>query len=222
MRPQGFLAFPSWLLSLVLSHQIYPLTGDNPSRAQLTTNFYIDCGLSLWGKVCQDLPRIEVLKEFHYQQKCPLPANVAICRELVGEETSAAMSSNVWICILLMLRFVHFWCWDLCTFDVEICALYVLLFLQKMWGSQEQSAGGFWGGNHHRVQITSAIIILMNHHHCDHDHHQTWCRSPSCTSTPCLTPWWRRCSWRWWTSCWSSLQAWWKFDYNNDCCSGRR
>ena len=39
MRPQGFLAFPSWLLSLVLSHQIYPLTGDNPSRAQLTTNF---------------------------------------------------------------------------------------------------------------------------------------------------------------------------------------
>ena len=110
MRPQGFLAFPSWLLSLVLSHQIYPLTGDNPSRAQLTTNFYIDCGHSLRRKVRQDLPRIEVLKEFHYQQKCPLRANVAICRELVGEETSAAMSFNVWICILLMLRFVHFRC----------------------------------------------------------------------------------------------------------------
>ena len=140
MSPQGFLTFPSWLLSLVLSHQIYPLTGDNPSRAQLTTNFYMDCGHSLRRKVRQDLPRIEVLKEFHYQQKCPLRANVAICRELVGEETSAAMRSNAEICALSMLRFVHFMCCYLCTLCAVICA--------EMWGSQEQSAGGFWGGNH--------------------------------------------------------------------------
>ena len=59
MSPQGFLTFPSWLLSLVLSHQIYPLTGDKPRGPKSTTN------LETVDTVCEE-KCIKICPEYGY------------------------------------------------------------------------------------------------------------------------------------------------------------
>ena len=151
MSPQGFLTFLSWLLSLVLSHQIYSVTGDKPKGPKSTTNLRTQHARKNVSRFAQNRGMEVATRNFVISRNAQF-VNTPIYRELLGEETSAAMRSNAEICALSMLRFVHFmWCF-LCTLCAVICA--------EMWGSQEQSAGGFWGGNHQRVQITSAIFIL--------------------------------------------------------------